>query len=164
MILEDLIKPDSVLCNAHARSKKHCLEIMSELLARPVPDIANEDIFHSLVERERLGCTGLDRGVAFPHCRVAGLTSNVGALIKLSEPVEFDSPDGDAVDLVFGLVVPDTVDESLHADIARIALLLSDQDLRQKLREATSSAELYATIIGSDPPVQAAEVQAVQTS
>jgi mannitol/fructose-specific phosphotransferase system IIA component (Ntr-type) len=56
------------------------------------------------------------------------------------------------------------VDESLHADIARIALLLSDQDLRQKLREATSSAELYATIIGSDPPVQAAEVQAVQTS
>ena len=79
MLLEEIIQPDSVLCNAHARSKKHSLEIMSELLVRSHPDIASEDIFESLIERERLGCTSLDQGVAFPHCRVEGLVTSVGA-------------------------------------------------------------------------------------
>ena len=70
MLLEEIIKPDSVLCNAHARSKKHCLEIMSELLVRSSLGISSEDIFEGLIERERLGCTSLEHGVAFPHCRV----------------------------------------------------------------------------------------------
>ena len=100
MLLKEIIKPDRVLCNAHARSKKHSLEILSELLVRSHPDIASEYTFAGLIERERLGCTSLDQGVAFPHCRVDGLDSSVGALIKLSEPVEFDAPDGEAVDLI----------------------------------------------------------------
>ncbi len=93
MLFEELIKPDNVLCNAHARSKKHCLEILSELLGGSVPDISSDDIFESLIERERLGCTSLDQGVAFPHCRVEGLDSSVAAMLKLSEAVDFDSPD-----------------------------------------------------------------------
>ena len=80
MLLEEIIKPDSVLCNAQARSKKHCLEILSELLVRSHPGIASEDIFEGLIERERLGCTSLDQGVAFPHCRVDGLDSSIAAL------------------------------------------------------------------------------------
>ena len=63
MILENIIRPDSVLCNVTARSKKHCLEILSELLTRPNPDIANEEAFTKLIERERLGCTSLDKGI-----------------------------------------------------------------------------------------------------
>ena len=97
MLLEEIIKPDSVLCNAQARSKKHCLEILSELLVRSVPQIANEEIVARLIERERLGCTSLGQGVAFPHCRVEGLDTNTAALIKLSEPVDFDSADGEPV-------------------------------------------------------------------
>ena len=93
MLLEEIIKPDSVLCNAQARSKKHCLEILSELLVRQIPHLASEDIFERLIERERLGCTSLDQGVAFPHCRVDGIDTNTAALIKLSEPVDFDSSD-----------------------------------------------------------------------
>jgi PTS system nitrogen regulatory IIA component len=164
MSLTDTIKPDSVLCNAHARSKKHCLEIISELLARPVPDISNEEIFDSLIDRERLGCTSLDEGVAFPHCRIEGLGSSVGALIKLSEPVEFDSPDGAAVDLVFGLLVPDQVDDSLHAEVCGIAALLGDRGLRQKLRSATSSGELYATLLATDTPTEPSVLKAAQIS
>ncbi|MDH3752110.1 MAG: PTS sugar transporter subunit IIA, partial [Gammaproteobacteria bacterium] len=118
MLLEEIIKPDSVLCNAHARSKKHCLEILSQLLVRSHPHIASEDIFGGLIERERLGCTSLDQGVAFPHCRVDGLDSSVGALIGLSEAVEFDSPDGEAVDLVFGLMVPAELGDEDHANIS----------------------------------------------
>lgn len=148
MLLEDIIKPDRVLCNAHARSKKHCLEILSELLVRAHPEIASEDVFGSLIERERLGCTGLGEGVAFPHCRAEGLDSNIGALMKLSEPVEFDAADGEAVDLVFGLIVPAEVNEQHQANIHFISELLADHDLRERLRSASSSNDLYRALCG----------------
>ncbi len=148
MLLEEIIKPDSVLCNAHARSKKHCLEILSELLARSELGIASDDIFARLIERERLGCTSLDQGVAFPHCRVDGLNISAAALIKLSEPVDFDAQDGEDVDLVFGLIVPTEVDDSHHADISGIAKLLSDKALRARLRDANTSSELYEALCG----------------
>lgn len=148
MILEDLVKPDNVLCNAHARSKKHCLEILSELLARSDGDIANEDIFERLIERERLGCTSLDKGIAFPHCRVDGVRHSSGALMKLSEPVDFDTSDGEDVDLVFGLMVPKDLDDSHRADIAMITGSLMDDELRSRLRAATTSSELYDALLG----------------
>lgn len=143
MLLEELIKPDSVLCNAHARSKKHCLEILSELLVRSVPDVSGDDIFENLIERERLGCTSLNQGVAFPHCRVDGLDTGIAALIKLSEAVDFDSPDDEPVDLVFGLAVPAELNSEHQADVCRIAELLGDKELRARLRAATTSRELY---------------------
>ncbi len=149
MLLEEIIKPDSVLCNAQARSKKHCLEILSELLVRQIPHLSSDDIFEGLIERERLGCTGLDAGVAFPHCRVKGLETNTAALIKLSEPVDFDSSDGELVDIVFGMMVPAQINASHQANICSIAELLRDSDLRQKMRTASSSSELYDSLIDS---------------
>jgi len=149
MLLEEIIKPDSVLCNAQARSKKHCLEILSELLVRQAPHLAADDIFENLIERERLGCTSLDQGVAFPHCRVAGLDANAAALIKLSEPVDFDSADGELVDIVFGMMVPKDINESHQANIRSIADLLNDTQLRKKMRTANSSKELYDSLIDS---------------
>jgi len=155
MSLENLIKPDNVLCNAQARSKKHCLEILSELLSRPNPDIAAEEIFSRLIERERLGCTSLDKGVAFPHCRVNGVRNSTATLIKLSSPVDFDSPDGEAVDLVFGLMVPAEIDESHYADIRMITRLLNDDALRVRLRNANSSSELFDALLrGQHKPAQ----------
>ena len=147
MLLEEIINPDAVLCNAHARSKKHCLEILSELLVRSIPEISADDIFEKLNERERLGCTGLDLGVAFPHCRVEGLHESVAAMIKLSEPVDFDAPDGEPVDLVFGLIVPKAVTDSHIADINMITGLLGDAGLRGRLRSATSSRELHESLL-----------------
>lgn len=147
MNLEQLVNSDSVLCNAHARSKKHCLEILSELLARPNPDIAHEEIFSRLIERERLGCTSLTEGVAFPHCRVNGVRQSTGALIKLSSPVDFDSSDGEAVDLVFGVMVPSELYANHKSDIAQITQLLNDTELRERLRRATTSNELFDALI-----------------
>ncbi|MBT8100353.1 MAG: PTS sugar transporter subunit IIA [Gammaproteobacteria bacterium] len=164
MLLEEIIKPDSVLCNAHARSKKHCLEILSELLVRNKPEIPNEDIFERLIERERLGCTSLDQGVAFPHCRVEGLDENVAALIKLREPVDFDSTDGEDVDLVFGLMVPAELNESHHANIQSIADLLSDRELRKEMRAANSSRELYDSLIGSSVATVIIDLKTAQGS
>jgi PTS system nitrogen regulatory IIA component len=147
MLLEEIINADAVLCNAHARSKKHCLEILSELLARSTPDISADEIFESLIDRERLGCTSLDMGVAFPHCRVEGLQESVAAMIKLTEPIDFDAPDGEPVDLVFGLMVPAKVDESHHADIRMIASVLGDLGLRGRLRDASSSTGLHEALL-----------------
>lgn len=158
MNLENLIKPDSVLCNVNARSKKHCLEILSELLTRSTPHITKEDVFAKLIERERLGCTSLDKGIAFPHCRISGLEESGAALIKLLEPVDFDAIDGDAVDLVFGLVVPEDLDETDFADIDVITNLLRDEKVRTSLRKSATSSELYDALI-SGQPVTAADIR-----
>ncbi|MDH3490474.1 MAG: PTS sugar transporter subunit IIA [Gammaproteobacteria bacterium] len=147
MSLEKIIQPDNVLCNATARSKKHCLEILSELLVRSNPDIANELIFECLVERERLGCTGLDKGAAFPHCRVKGIEASNAAFIKLSEPVDFDAADGEPVDLVFGMMVPTELDDEHRADIQLVTRVLADEGLRARLRGMNSSNDLYEALI-----------------
>ncbi|MBT8085251.1 MAG: PTS transporter subunit EIIA [Woeseia sp.] len=151
MTLEDLVKPENVLCNAQARSKKHCLEILSELLSRCDSEIAHEEIFEGLVERERLGCTGLDSGIAFPHCRVEGVKRSCGAFMRLSSPVDFDTSDSEHVDLVFGLMVPLELDDSHVADIKLVTSALNDKDLRERLREAHSSSELYKALLSATP-------------
>jgi len=135
-----------------ARSKKHCLEILSELLVRSIPDIANEVIFENLIERERLGCTGLDRGAAFPHCRIDGIDTSTAALIKLSEPIDFDASDAEPVDLVFGMILPVELDESHHADIKLVTQVMSDEDLREQLRGMNSSRDLYDALIAAAMP------------
>ncbi len=156
MPLQDIIKPDGVLCNASARSKKHCLEILSELLVRNYADIASDDIFECLVSRERLGCTSLERGAAFPHCRIDGIRDSVAVMIKLSEPIDFDSADGEPVDLVFGMIVPAEVDESHLADIRLVTEVLGDEGLRARLREMTNSKDLYEALInGAEMTCQA---------
>ena len=156
MSLQEFIKPDGVLCNATARSKKHCLEILSELLIRNIPDVASDDIFECLIGRERLGCTGLDKGAAFPHCRVKGIEKSVAALIKLSEPIDFDSPDGEPVDIVFGMMVPAEIDDQHREDVKLVTRVLSDEGLRARLREMSNSSDLYdALISGAEMTCQA---------
>ena len=152
MSFENFLRPDSVLCNAVARSKKHCLEILSELLVRPFEDVANEQVFEGLVDRERLGCTGLQKGAAFPHCRIDGIESSNAALIKLSEPIDFDSADDVPVDLVFGMILPSELEDSDHADIKLVTQVLSDTDLRARLREMNSSSDLYDALIDASEP------------
>ena len=156
MTLQEIIKPDGVLCNASARSKKHCLEILSELLIRNSPDLVSDDIFECLISRERLGCTSLEKGAAFPHCRVGGIERSVAALIKLSEPVEFDSPDGEPVDIVVGMMLPEDIDETHRAEIKLVTDVLADLELRDRLRGMNSSSDLYdALISGAEMTCQA---------
>lgn len=150
MSLEDLIKPERVACKSGARSKKHCLELLAELLAGPEAPIPSEDIFALLVERERLGCTSLAQGTAFPHCRVAGLEAPRGALLKLASPVEFDAVDGETVDLVFGLMVPEVLEESDYAAVDRITALMSDAGLSARLRAAKNDRELYRALMTAE--------------
>ncbi len=164
MQLEEIIKPDGVLCNASARSKKHCLEILSELLVRSNPEISSDVVFRSLNERERLGCTGLNRGAAFPHCRVEGISSSIAAFVKLAEPVDFDAADGEPVDLVFGMMVPEELDESHHADIKMITRVFADEGLRSRLRGMNSSTDLHAALLNGSALVLPDPLLAAQGS
>ena len=164
MQLEHIIKPDGVLCNATARSKKHCLEILSELLVRSNPEISSDLIFRCLNDRERLGCTGLDRGAAFPHCRVADIEKSNAALIKLSEPVDFDAADGEPVDLVFGMMVPTELDESHYADIKMVTRVMADEGLRSRLRSMNTTKDLYDALLDGSALVLPDQLRVAQRS
>jgi PTS system nitrogen regulatory IIA component len=148
MISDQILNLDNVLSDVSARSKKHALEILSELLARGTPAIPGEEIFSRLTERERLGSTGLGNGVGFPHCRFAGIDSSHGALLRLSEPVEFDAPDEEQVDLVFGLMVPEEITDRHREEIGEITTLLNDPEVRSRLRAAPTPRGLHEVLVG----------------
>ena len=152
MTLHELVRPDSVLCNVEARSKKHALEILSELLSHGSEDVRQQDIFSALTDRERLGCTALGRAVAAPHARTADTPFPIGALLKLASPVDFDTPDDEPVDLIFGLIVPQDVSDQAIEDFRGLTEMLSRPDTQARLRKARSSRELYEALMAEDTP------------
>ncbi|MGD9340628.1 MAG: PTS sugar transporter subunit IIA [Chromatiales bacterium] len=143
MNISEILEPGRVLGNVEARSKKRALEILSELLGHAGEECVANDIFENLVQREKLGCTALGRGVAVPHGRSPGLSGPAAAFVKLHEPVDFDAADGERVDLIFGLLVPEEATENQSAALADVTRLMADATLRGSLREATSSSTLY---------------------
>ena len=105
-----------------------------------------------------------EKGVAFPHCRVDGLEQSCAALIKLSEAVDFDSADGEPVDLVLGLLVPRKLDDSHYADITMLTRALGDEGLRERLRESNSSNDLYDALINGCELAAPQNLKAAQSS
>ncbi len=148
MTFQLLLKPGRVLCNVEARSKKHALDILSELLSSAT-DLDQGEVFQSLISREKLGCTAIENGTAIPHGRLQGLEAPVGALLKLSRPVDFDTMDGQKVDLIFGLLVPaDDREAGCHLEeISVIVAALGDPRLASALRRATASRALYDLLV-----------------
>ncbi len=150
MDVHSILSPDSVVCGASARSKKHALDLLSQLLADAAVGVGAAEIFESLVSRERLGCTALGDAVAIPHGRVAGIDRNVGAFLKLHEPVDFDAPDGEPVDLIFGLLVPEDCSEAGLNDLRQLAARLSDGQLQRQLRHARDAQSLFGLLGAMD--------------
>lgn len=152
MTLNELVRADSVLCNVEARSKKHALEILSELLSHGAEELRQQDIFSALAERERLGCTALGQAVAAPHARIADTPYPVAALLKLSSPIDFDTADGGPVDLIFGLIVPEEIGDDEIDAFSGLTDLLSRPETQEALRGARSSRELYEALMRQEPP------------
>lgn len=142
MNIADLLTTERIACCPEAGSKKRSLETISSLLAAIAPDITQEEIFTSLLNRERLGSTGLGKGVAIPHGRLAGLNEPAGAFIKLKEAVDFDAIDGQPVDLIFALLVPEEANEEHLTLLAQLARMFSDNDFCARLRSADNAASL----------------------
>lgn len=134
-----------------ASSKKRVLEHAARLLAVGLGEEPTaEQIFERLLERERLGSTGLAGGVALPHARIEGIDRSRGAFMRLAGPVEFDALDGQPVDLVFALLVPADANEEHLQLLARLAGLFNNADLRERLREVDAEGALAALTGGGD--------------
>ncbi|MEZ5558767.1 MAG: PTS IIA-like nitrogen regulatory protein PtsN [Pseudomonadales bacterium] len=133
--------------NVDAQSRKRALEAASEVLAAQHPSLSARSLFDELMNRERLGSTGLGGGVAIPHCRMP-CTTIMAAFLKLDAPVDYDAIDGEPVDLLFVLVVPPE-ETSAHLEVlAMLARLFDDSDNRRALRSQPTDGALYDTLTG----------------
>lgn len=138
MHIGELLTKDRILSDAEILSKKRALEALSELLAQD-EQVSPNEIFDTLLARERLGSTGLGHGVAIPHGRISGLKRTQAALIKLSGGIDFDAPDHQPVDLMFALLVPEECTSEHLEILSKLAELFSDPTTVQQLRSSHDS-------------------------
>ena len=147
--LESILAPECVHCHVPTASRKRTLQVLGSILANSDPTLTPHDVFDQLVARERLGSTGLGNGCALPHARVRGLGRTLAAFLRLRAGVDFDSPDREPVDLVFGLLVPEeSTDEHLQI-LAAIAEILSDESVRESIRAAEDPARLREVLLAN---------------
>ncbi len=143
MEIGSLLEEDRVLWHLPARSKKRALEALAEILSHASADLTPEEIFDILINRERLGSTGLGSGVAIPHGRVSGLEAPVGAFASLEQPIDFGSVDNEPVDLLFALLVPEEDPDAHLALLASLARMFSDPVFTGELRKGRTPGELF---------------------
>jgi len=149
MLISDLLSPERIRLDVQSSSKKRLLELISEELARNSDEFSKREIFESLCARERMGSTGLGKGVAIPHGRVKGSRHVQASFIRLKKPVPFDAVDGEPVDLLFCLAVPEDCGEDHLRLLAQVAELFSNPDVLRELREAENSARMLQVLSGS---------------
>jgi PTS system nitrogen regulatory IIA component len=146
MKLAEILSGGRVGAGIAATSKKRALEEIAKLLAQGAPSVSQVDILNSLASREKLGSTGLGHGVAIPHGRMSGISSSIGAFVRLKHPVDYETHDGQPVDLVFGLLVPQNATGEHLQHLAAIAEKFSDDTFCTLVREAKDEAAVYALL------------------
>jgi len=150
MKLSELIDEDYILPELKAKDKKGVLEELVDALVRRKPSIDKKTLVKVLLERERLGSTGIGDGVAIPHGKFHGITQPIISFGRSRKGLDFESMDGEPVFLFFLLVAPEN-SASIHLKaLAKIAKILKNSAFRKALMEAPSKKELYQTIIQND--------------
>ena len=141
--LSQILTPGRTLCRASSVSKKRLFETIAEVICEEQPDLPQHEVLDQLIARERLGSTGLGGGIAIPHCRAEHCEQPLGALLSLAEPIDYEAPDDQPVDLLFALLVPEEAEQA-HLDLlAEVARLFSEPDFCQRLRDASDDRALY---------------------
>jgi nitrogen PTS system EIIA component len=145
MSLTDLIAPNAVIPVLKVTSKKQAIQ---ELATRAAQLTGHDEraIADILLQREKLGSTGVGSGIAIPHGKVPKLGKLFGMFARLERPVDFEALDGQPVDLIFLLLAPETAGADHLKALARIARLLRDPDVGQKLRASKDAEALYAVL------------------
>jgi len=155
-LLHDHLNADLIAVQSDISSRKKLLQEMASLLSQPLLNesgqsidsdesaepFSEKDIYHCLLEREKLGNTGIGNGVALPHSRCAHTSKAVVAIIILNEPIDYDSIDNQGVDLAFGLLVPQEATQEHLNLLASIARLMSNQDYKAQLAAAHSAQQV----------------------
>jgi PTS system nitrogen regulatory IIA component len=153
MPLNDLVAPEAVVPSLRVSSKKQALQ---EWAARAAAICGRNEreIIEVLLQRERLGSTGIGSGIAIPHGKLAKLDHLYGVFARLERPVDFESLDGQPVDLMFLLLAPEAAGADHLKALARIARLLRDPEIARKLRESRDAEALYAVLTADDGPAR----------
>ena len=148
MDLTDLIGPDDVIVQLRASCKKNLLSGLAEAASQKT-GVASRKIFETLLDRERLGSTGIGNGIAIPHGKLPELDGITGLLAVLHDPIDFESIDDKPIDIVFLLLANDEAGAEHLKVLARIARVLREPALIQQLREAQSAETIYALLQNS---------------
>ncbi|MAB15123.1 PTS IIA-like nitrogen regulatory protein PtsN [Parvibaculum sp.] len=145
MELEDLVRPEGVLAHLKVTSKKQALQ---ELAARAAGliGVSERSIFETLLERERLGSTGVGQGIAIPHGKLGELDRLHGLFARLDTPIDFESVDDQPVDLIFLLLAPESAGADHLKALARVSRLLRNSAVVEKLRATDDATALYAIL------------------
>ncbi len=145
MALANIIRPDAVRIVNSVSSKKRLIQSVGEVAAS-VYGIDETVASDSLLERESLGPTGVGKGIALPHARLAGLEEVIGVFLRVEKPVDFDSVDRLPVDLVFGLFAPRESGVDHLKALAQVSRMLRDANVCEKLRSNDDTAALHAVL------------------
>ncbi|MEM7544926.1 MAG: PTS IIA-like nitrogen regulatory protein PtsN [Pseudomonadota bacterium] len=145
MDLKDIVEPEAVYAGLNATSKKHLMQELAQRAAKTY-GVDERLAFEALLERERLGATGMGRGVAIPHARLESVDKIVGVFARLQKPVDFDAVDGEPVDIVFALFAPEDNGASHLRALARVSRCLRDPSICAKLRSTDQASAIHAVL------------------
>ena len=142
MPLSDLITPEAVIATLRASSKKQALQELSER-ASAVCGLPAREIFDVVLQRERLGSTGVGNGIAIPHGKIARVPGIFGVFARLERPIDFEAQDSAPVDLIFLLIAPESAGADHLKALSRIARSLRDPSFTARLRATRDPDALY---------------------
>ncbi|MBN9033178.1 MAG: PTS IIA-like nitrogen-regulatory protein PtsN [Rhizobiales bacterium 63-7] len=143
MALADLLQQDAIIPALKVNSKKQLLQELAAKASKQL-GLPEREIFDVILQRERLGSTGVGNGIAIPHGKLARLPAITGLFARLDSPIDFEALDDQPVDLVFLLLAPEGAGADHLKALSRIARVLRDQDLVSKLRATDSASAIYA--------------------
>ena len=154
MEISDLIEPQSVLTGVRVASKTEALTLLARQAASRTSQ-PERTILDALVERERLGTTGVGSGIAVPHARLSGLDSLCAVFLRLDRPIDFEAVDERPVDLIFLLLSPETAGADHLRALSRVSRLLRDGEVCRTLRGTSNPTELHSLLVERLGPVAA---------
>ena len=143
MNIESILSLSRTHANIQANSKKRAIEEAAKLIAASMEGLDAEEIYNSLIAREKLGTTAIGHGIAIPHCRLSSCQEIVGSLISIQDPVDFEAFDDQGVNLMFVMLVPsEEVEEHLQA-LAMLAERFETKSYRDLLSAAENHQALF---------------------
>jgi PTS system nitrogen regulatory IIA component len=145
MPLNDLVAPNAIIPALKVNGKKQALQELAAKAAE-LSGLSERTIFEILMQREKLGSTGVGNGIAIPHGKLPKLNKLFGVFARLERPIDFEALDGQAVDLVFLLLAPEGAGADHLKALARVARLLRDPDVAHKLRDSRDVEALYSVL------------------
>ena len=143
--ITNFLTEESIIMDCDSKSQKNTLEIISNKMAE-LTSTNKDEIFQKLYEREKLGTTAFGNGIAIPHARIEGIQNAKIIILKLTEAIDFNSIDGNKVDIIMSLFVPND-NNKMHVELlSNIASLLDNQVLREKIRTANTASDVMMII------------------